>query len=74
MWEKDSDFRPELLWREGKAFLNIEERALAYRKLYMQNADESRTEEKGREGDGGLVAEAPPERALRRKPYEGRGF
>ena len=60
MWEKDSDFRPELLWREGKAFLNIEERALAYRKLYMQNADESRTEEKGREGDGGLVAEAPP--------------
>ena len=44
MWEKDSDFRPELLWREGKAFLNIEERALAYRKLYMQNADESRTE------------------------------
>lgn len=58
---KDLDFRPELLWGERKAFFNIEERALAYRRLYMQNTDEWQPGEKSREKAGRQRTEAETE-------------
>lgn len=36
MREKSFDFQPELLWEKEHFFSDIEERAFAYRKLYMQ--------------------------------------
>lgn len=45
MREKNSAFRPDLLWGE-RHFLTIEQRALAYRELYMQDRGQGRAEEK----------------------------
>ena len=46
MREKSLDFHPELLWGKGSSFSDIEERALAYRKIYMQDETKGRNQGK----------------------------
>ena len=59
MREKSPDFQPELLWGKGRSFSDIEERAFAYRKLYMQD-----------ESDRGRSFQLKPPEGQREQPGE----
>ena len=72
MRDGNGDFRPDLLWGEGRPFLDIEERVHAYRELYMKGcAEEQVVTRKETQKEQGLPEEQEEARGASNGAAEG---